>query len=85
MSTAKKGGKGKAGGNTQAFLQLAQEKVPEQWQQYQPDGKEKPEQEWAMEYVYGFSGDRVKSALHFGSNNNEILYRFIFNFQPHDG
>jgi len=31
MSTVKKGGKAKAGSNTQAFLQAAHEKVPEHW------------------------------------------------------
>jgi uncharacterized protein YvpB len=29
---------------------------------------------WEIDHVYGYSGDRNKSCLYFGQNNNEIVY-----------
>ena len=35
---------------------------------------EKPDVTYEIEHVYGFSGDRQKSVLYFGQDNNEIIY-----------
>lgn len=67
--TAKTGKKSEA-----AFLHNINEKVPEEWAQPRQDGTLKPERNWEVEHVYGFSGDRQKGAIHFGSSNTEIIY-----------
>lgn len=35
---------------------------------------EKPDVTYEVEHVYGFSGDRFKSVLYFGKDNNEIIF-----------
>jgi len=73
MSSTKKKAKGNiAEGGVQHFLKNINEKVPDAWKKKHP--MEKPKRGWEIEYVYGYSGDRHKSCLVFGSNNNEILY-----------
>lgn len=34
----------------------------------------KPDNTFQIEHVYGFSGDRYKNGLHFGKDNNEIIF-----------
>lgn len=58
----------------QAFLQMINERVPDQWQNLQPGEGQIPETYWEIEHVYGFGGDRMKSGLKYGHSNNEIIY-----------
>ena len=36
--------------------------------------REKPDVTYVPEHVYGYSGDRYRSVLYFGKDNNEIVY-----------
>lgn len=58
----------------QNFLQYINEKVPEQFAKPTMNEGHLPKRMWELEHVYGYSGDRMKGGLHFGANNNEMLY-----------
>ncbi len=57
-------------GEPQHFLKQILEKPPAD-AKYNP---EKPNVTYEIDHVYGFSGDRYKNGLHFGKNNDEIVF-----------
>ena len=63
---------GVAGGEVQHFLKAINEDTPDEWEK--APIKEAPDMTWEIDHVYGYSGDRNKSCLYFGQNNNEIIY-----------
>ena len=67
MSQAKKE---KKDPEPQFFLKQITEKTPET----QKVDKEKPGCLYEVDHVYGFAGDRNKNMLHFGKDNNEIVF-----------
>lgn len=36
--------------------------------------KDRPDETWEIEHVYGYAGDRNKSCLYFGPTNDQIVY-----------
>jgi hypothetical protein len=68
----KKTKKGVHAGDVQHFLKQVNETVPEGYKNQK--NLSKPDHDWVIEHVYGFSGDRNKSCLFFGANNNEIIF-----------
>ena len=71
MSTTKKEKEGKEKAPTQHFLKQITEVKPENAKK---PSNEKPECLYEIDHVYGFAGDRNKSMLHFGKDNNEIVF-----------
>ena len=59
--------------DTQHFLKAINERIPEHFANAKISS-EKPSKMWEIEHVYGYSGDKNKSSLVFGQNNNEILF-----------
>ena len=58
--------------NLQAFLRGSVETIPENV--VKTGLKEKPDITYVPEHVYGYAGDRYKSVLYFGKDNNEIIF-----------
>lgn len=54
----------------QFFLKQINEKMPET-QKLDPT---RPENGYTIDHVHGFSGDRNKNMLHFGTSNNEMIF-----------
>jgi len=53
-------------------LKNINERVPEQYANQKTHAR--PDHTYEIEYVYGYAGDRNKSCLNFGQNNNEIIF-----------
>ena len=64
--------KGVAAGEIQHFLKNVNEKIPANQSTKGIDSK--PGVTYEIEHVYGFSGDRQKSCLQFGKDNNQIIF-----------
>jgi hypothetical protein len=63
-------GKKSMKGSDLAFLKYSQEKAPESVK----CDPSKPDVEFEIDHVYGFSGDRNKAVCYFGKDNNEIIF-----------
>jgi len=55
-------------------LKYAQEKVPDAFTKIGEAVSGAPSQTYEVDHVYGFAGDRNKSMLYFGKDNNEIVF-----------
>ena len=64
--------KGVAAGETPAFLKYINETTPNDISL--KNLTEAPRIGDEVEHVYGYAGDRNKSCLYFGQNNNEIVF-----------
>jgi hypothetical protein len=63
-------GKEKKEPEKQFFLKQINEKMPDN---VHCDAT-KPDSTWEIDFVHGFGGDRNKSSLYFGKDNNEIVF-----------
>ena len=71
MSTSKKERDAKDKAPVQHFLRQVTEMRPDN--QKKPSN-EKPDCMYEIDHVHGFAGDRNKNMLHFGKDNNEIIF-----------
>ena len=63
-------GKEKKEPEKQFFLKQIHETMPAN----QAHDASKPDSTWEIDFVHGFGGDRNKSSLFFGKDNNEIVF-----------
>lgn len=70
MQQSKK--RGVAAGETQAFLKYINETTPSDISL--KNLHDAPKVTYEIDHVYGYAGDRNKSCLYFGENNNQILF-----------
>jgi microtubule-associated protein-like 5 len=58
----------------QHFLKGINEVIPEHYVQNLAGLADKPNVTYEIDHVYGYAGDRNKSCLYFGQDNNQIVY-----------